>query len=343
MTGPKEILNMIKNVLFLVPRLDKPSTRYRVLQYLPFLENRGIKYHIKPLSKTSRNWPEFLWLVRKADAIFIQKKLFKLAELLILCKAAKHIIYDLDDAVMYKDGCPDQGKNNRQRRRFANTATRADLIIAGNRYLLENTLPYNRNVVILPTPIDTDRYTEKDSYGDDPGKVVLGWIGSRGTIKYLKMIAPVLDTLGRFFPDLSLKIVADDFFDLEHLEVIKKPWNYADEIRDLHSFDIGLMPLADDVWTRGKCGFKLLQCMAVRLPVVCSPVSMNTEIVSDGEEGFWARSSDEWIEKLGILIKDGNLRKSMGFKARKKVVTKYSLSKAAPLFVRYLQGVESRN
>jgi len=106
---------------------------------------------------------------------------------------------------------------------------------------------------------------------------------------------------------------------------------------DLHSFDIGLMPLADDVWTRGKCGFKLLQCMAMGLPVVCTPVGMNTEIISDGEEGFWARSSDEWIEKLGLLIKDRNLQKSIGSKARKKVITKYSLSKTAPLFVRYLQ------
>ena len=334
----RDIEYMVKKVLFLVPRLDKASTRYRVLQYLPFLKSQGIKYDIKPLSKTSRNWPDFFRLIRKADVVFIQKKLFNLTELLILHKAAKHIIYDLDDAVMYKDGCSDQGRNRRQRRRFVNTATRANLIIAGNHYLQENTLPYNRRVVILSTPIDMERYTEKDFQGDDPRKVVLGWIGSKGTIKYLEMIAPVLDALGHFFPDLSLKIVADDFFDLNHLKVIKKPWDYADEIMDLHSFDIGLMPLADDVWTRGKCGFKLLQCMAVGLPVICTPVGMNTEIVSDGEEGFWASSPNEWIEKLGLLIKDSNLRKRMGSRAREKVMAKYSLSKNAPLFLRYIQN-----
>jgi glycosyltransferase involved in cell wall biosynthesis len=170
--------------------------------------------------------------------------------------------------------------------------------------------------------------------------VILGWIGSRGTLKYLKEIAPALEALGKRFPGVKLKIVADDFFDLEHLPVIKKSWSAADEIADLHSFDIGLMPLTDDVWTLGKCGFKLLQCMAVGLPVVCSPVGANRQIVTDGVEGFWASSHAEWVEKIVALINDASLARAMGRRGREKVLQAYSLQANAPLLIQALRQSE---
>jgi glycosyltransferase involved in cell wall biosynthesis len=151
------------------------------------------------------------------------------------------------------------------------------------------------------------------------------------TLKYLKQISPALVQLSKRFPDLKLKIVADEFFEIHGLEVEKKEWSLTEEIKDLHSFDIGLMPLSDDAWTRGKCGFKLLQCMAVGLPVVCSPVGMNREIVTDGVEGFWASSQKEWVDKIGTLVQDGSLRETMGSKGRKKVEKTYSLSINAEL------------
>jgi glycosyltransferase involved in cell wall biosynthesis len=155
----------------------------------------------------------------------------------------------------------------------------------------------------------------------------------------LKQISPALVQLSKRFPDLKLKIVADEFFEIHGLEVEKKEWSSTEEIKDLHSFDIGLMPLSDDAWTRGKCGFKLLQCMAVGLPVVCSPVGMNREIVTDGVEGFWAGSENEWIGKLSTLIQDYELCKSMGKKGRNKVEEKYSLAVNAKKMIKFLQEV----
>jgi glycosyltransferase involved in cell wall biosynthesis len=316
--------------------MDKASTRYRILQYLPALDEAGVRYEIRAVSKTARNWLRLFRQVRAADVVFIQKKLFPVPEIALLRLLSRRLIYDFDDAVMFKD-CPASDRENaRQRRRFAATVTRADLIIAGNDYLCEEARAFHGPTVMIPTPLDMARYTSKAPAEAGSRGVVLGWIGSRGTLKYLKEIAPALETLGERFPGLSLKIVADDFFDLERLDVVKKPWSAADEIADLHSFDIGLMPLSDDVWTRGKCGFKLLQCMAVGLPVVCSPVGANRQIVSDGVEGFWASSHAEWVEGIAALVNDADLGRAMGRRGREKVLRQYSLQANIPLLLRAL-------
>lgn len=324
-------------VLFLVPRLDKASTRYRVLQYLPYLDQGGIDYEIVALSRQSRNRLSLARRIRNSDTVFIQKKLFSFLDLYWVRKLAKRMVFDFDDSVMYKSGPASRRQQQRQQRRFAVTAGKADLVIAGNRYLQQEALPFNREVRLLPTVLDMDRYIAREESGDKTREVVLGWIGSRGTLRYLQDIGPALEELGRRWPGLKLKIVADDFFDLNNVQVIKKPWSAADEIADLHSFDIGLMPLTDDIWTRGKCGFKLLQCMAVGLPVVCSPVGVNADIVTDGREGFHATTREEWVAKLDALIADSDLRRQMGQRGRLRVANAFSLAINGPPFVKYLK------
>ncbi len=325
-------------VLFLVPRMDKASSRYRVLQYLPFLDREGMEYEIVALSGQSRNRLALARRLRAADTVFVQKKLFSSLDLFWVRKLTRRLVYDFDDAVMYKSGSASSRQQARQRRCFAATAGRADLVVAGNRYLQQEALPVSREVRLLPTVLDMDRYTAREEERDKTPELVLGWIGSRGTLRYLQDIAPALEELGRRWPGLKLKIVADDFFDLDNLQVIKKPWAAVDEIADLHSFDIGLMPLSDDVWTRGKCGFKLLQCMAVGLPVVCSPVGVNVEIITEGREGFQASTLEEWVTKLDTLIADADLRRQMGLRARQQVEQAYSLAVNGPIFVEYLKN-----
>jgi len=329
-----------RQILFLVPRLDKASTRYRILQYLPALAEAGIRHEIRAVSKVARDWLRLLKQVRAADVVFIQKKLFSAFEIALLKKLSRRLVYDFDDAVMFKDSLASDRQHARQRRRFAATARRADLLIAGNGYLQEQGLALGRPTVLIPTPLDMERYLPKTRQASG-NEVVLGWIGSRSTLKYLRDIAPALEELGQRLSNLRLKIVADDFFDLDHLPVIKKNWSAADEIDDLHSFDIGLMPLNDDVWTRGKCGFKLLQCMAVGLPVVCSPVGANREIVTDGIEGFWAVRQEEWVKRLVTLAGDAELRQTMGKRGRDKVLRRYSLQANIPVLLQALRDNKS--
>jgi glycosyltransferase involved in cell wall biosynthesis len=308
-----------------------------VLQYLPYLDQGGIDYEIVALSRQSRNRLSLARRIRNSDTVFIQKKLFSFLDLYWVRKLAKRMVFDFDDSVMYKSGPASRRQQQRQQRRFAVTAGKADLVIAGNRYLQQEALPFNREVRLLPTVLDMDRYIAREESGDKTREVVLGWIGSRGTLRYLQDIGPALEELGRRWPGLKLKIVADDFFDLNNVQVIKKPWSAADEIADLHSFDIGLMPLTDDIWTRGKCGFKLLQCMAVGLPVVCSPVGVNADIVTDGREGFHATTREEWVAKLDALIADSDLRRQMGQRGRLRVANAFSLAINGPPFVKYLK------
>jgi len=327
----------VMKVLFLVPRMDKASTRYRILLYLPALQQNGISYEIREFSRRTRNLPQLVKQACAADVVVIQKKLFSRIELFFIRRAARRLVYDFDDAVMFKDGPVSKGQLARQRNRFARTVRQVDLVLAGNSYLCELARQYHQNVHILPTTLDMQRYTPKPPGSAAGNRIVLGWIGSRGTLKYLMDLVPALEHIGKIHPELQLKIVADAFFELENMEVIKKPWSAADEIDDLHSFDIGLMPLTDDVWTRGKCGFKLLQCMAVGLPVVCSPVGMNREIVKDGVEGFWARTPEQWIDRIVYLVNKPEVGLQMGQKGRQKVLRRYSLEANAPLFIRALR------
>lgn len=324
------------NILFIVPSIDRASTRYRVVQYLEYLHGSGHTYSLKEISRQARRWGDFFTRIRRADLIFIQKKIFSPIEMLFIRTFAKKIIFDFDDSIMFKDLPAGDAAMRRQSRRFGRMARMADLIICGNEYLRFNTEPYNPNLRILPTPIDMNRYVMKPPSSHGNRAVTIGWIGSRVTLKYLQEISPALTAVAKKYPNTCLKIVADEFIDVEGMEVIRQPWSDANEIADLHSFDIGLMPLTDDRWTRGKCGFKLLQCMAVGLPVVCSPVGMNREIVMDGVDGFWANNQEEWIEKLTILIENHSLRKTMGAKGRQKVVEKYSLAVNCGLFLSFL-------
>ncbi len=131
--------------------------------------------------------------------------------------------------------------------------------------------------------------------------------------------------------------MCDIVFDCENINVEKKQWSAEEEVEDIKSFDIGLMPLMDDPWSHGKCGLKILQCLAVGVPVVCSPVGINKEIVVDGVHGLWASTPEKWIEKIEILTNDHKLRKKMGIEGRKKVLEHYSLDANAPRMLKIFQ------
>jgi glycosyltransferase involved in cell wall biosynthesis len=322
-------------LLFLVSKLDNASTRQRVVQYRPRLEAAGISSEV---AEAPRSLAAKIALWRKLphfDGLFIQRRLFQPWEVIIMRRQARRLIYDFDDAVMFKDRGSHQNDNMTRRMKFRSIVRRADLVIAGNGYLREQAAPFCDRVEVLPTTVDLERYQLKPDY--DAEQITIGWIGSRSTLSYLQDIQGVLEQLGEQYPHVQLKIVADRFFSCKHLPVIRRQWRYATEIDDLHSFDVGLMPLRDDPWSRGKCGFKLIQCMAVGVPVVCSPVGMNREIVQHGINGLWAGDARGWMEALGALIERPRWRLELGAAGRKTVEERYSLQLHAARLIRWLQ------
>jgi len=216
----------------------------------------------------------------------------------------------------------------------------SDVVTVGNQFLKNEVLKVDRQkkVFIIPTCIDTDLYPQKKKVTDRP-EIILGWIGTKGNLKYLKKLEPVFETIHQRFPQVKLKIVSNHFFDSPHLPVIKKPWKLEDENEDLISFDIGLMPLNDDLWSRGKCGLKIVQYLSVGLPVVCTPVGMNSDIIKEGENGFWATNHQEWVDRLSTLIQNRDLRYQMGLKGIESVEGEYSLAVTSEKFFLALQSL----
>jgi glycosyltransferase involved in cell wall biosynthesis len=192
------------------------------------------------------------------------------------------------------------------------------LVIAGNEYLAEHARRYNAHVEILPTGLDVGAYPVRTPREND-GLLRLVWIGGGSVLKHLRGIVPALEELGRRFPQVRLRIVSNEFLDLKSMPVEQRPWSRETEVADLVSSDIGLAPLTDDPFTRGKCAFKILQYQAAGLPVVASPVGVNEQYVRDGATGFLVRDLSQWIDRLAALIENPDLRLALGRAGRRDV------------------------
>jgi glycosyltransferase involved in cell wall biosynthesis len=198
------------------------------------------------------------------------------------------------------------------------------LVFAGNRFLGDYAKQFNPNVAIIPTTIDTRQFKRKTVY-DNHSKICIGWSGSHTTIKHFESGIPFLKKIkAKYGNKVYFKVMGDAEYVNEELGIIGIPWSSTTEVDILSSFDIGIMPLPDDQWVKGKCGLKGLSYMALEVPTIMSAVGVNTEIIKDGENGFLASSEEEWVEKLSLLIDSFELRKKMGTLARQTVEERYS-------------------
>src|SRR3989338_8543617 len=343
-------------VLFWVPYpTEGASNRYRVEQYLPYLKKNGIKYSLHPFWSSSAykilyksgyflNKVYFFILgtifrifdlltIFQYDIIFIHREAYPIGGAFfetILSILRKPIIFDFDDAIFL----PVSSRPNNFIERFKKPEKikciigKSRHVITGNRYLSDFALQYNRSVSIIPTPIDMDKnFPVAKNYGDG---IVIGWIGSITTLDFLNTVKDAFISLSNCFPHIKFKIVGGNFSIDGLSTIISKPWSMEEEIEDLKTFDIGIMPMPDNEWTRGKCGFKAILYMNMGIPCVCSPVGVNREIITDGVNGFLAGTDEEWIEKLSLLIENAELRKKLGMAGRKTVEEKYSVNINAP-------------
>jgi len=327
-------------VAFLIHSLEANGCRYRVLQYLPYLRDQGVDAEIYSYKKKGAEKFRFYNTLDRYDVVYIHRKLFFPLEFWYIRKKARKIIYDFDDAVMYRSSSAKDPYSYSRRTKFAYMMKRVDFVIAGNQFLKSEALPYISNVTVVPTSIDLSKYTLKER-SDQGTPIIVGWLGSSSTLKYLKALMSTLDHLYQKCPRFEVKIVCDQFLEGLHVPVIKKRWALEEEDADLRSFDIGLMPLSEDLWSKGKCGLKILQYYGVGIPVVCTPVGVNRDIVEDGVNGFWAGNEDEWQNRLLTLIREEDLRREMGRKGREKVEKEYSLEVNARRILDVLNRVRS--
>ena len=332
------------------------SSRTRVFDYLPLLHKKGVTTDVivvisdvwvRRLNRGGllgrvlyywvawfRTWyvgAVCFWRAKKYDALFIQKVLFPSPIPYFLRRYRSKVLFDFDDAIFTLEkvgsGWLHQMRHRRRQRGLPAMLQAAQCAVVENAYTAEYAQQFCPQVVRITGPIDTDRYAPGERLKKDD--VILGWIGSPTTTPYLELLRVPLVELGKRYPHLKLCLIGAAHFEFDGLPVIHKPWALDTEVNDLRGFDIGLMPLPDDDFTRGKGGYKLLQYMAMGLPVVASPVEINAELVDDGENGFLANTSDEWVRFLSRLIDDVDLRWQMGQMGREKMEQDFSLRQSS--------------
>ena len=326
-------------IIFLTHSSDQ-GQRFRVEQYFPYLRDHGVEPKGQPLSGA---WSERLMTYRQLpsfDVVCIQRRLLSPFEFYWIRKKSSTILFDLDDAIMYRSSSSPHPHSFSRRLKFRWMVKGSDAVTVGNQFLKEEVLKVDlgKKIFIIPTCIDTSLYPQKKKVSRRE-EIILGWIGTKGNLRYLKKLDPVFEALRQKFPQARLKIVSDAFYDSSSLPTIYKPWKLEDENEDLVSFDIGLMPLHDDLWSKGKCGLKIIQYLSVGLPVVCTPVGINANIIQNGENGFWATTPQEWIDRLSALIQNPDLRMQMGLKGIKTVEREYSLTVTSEKFLHVLQSL----
>ena len=316
-----------RRLLFLGSGLHNASWRFRVAQFMPYLRERG--YAVAG-GELHCPWHERLRLLASAaryDAVCVHRVLLNPLELAWLRRAAPRYAFDFDDAIMFRDSAAVRMVSRRRQRRVARMLRGAAAVIAGNDYLADWARPHCEHVSVLPTAVDLAAYPAEPP---TDGATVIGWIGTASTLMYLRAVLPALARLAARQPTMIVRVVSDGALDAPDLPLINVAWSLAGEVDELRRFQVGIMPLPDDLWTRGKCAVKILQYFAAGIPVVCSPVGVAREIVEHGRNGFFATSEDEWVTHLEALLADAALRRRMGAAGRALVAERYSVEATLP-------------
>lgn len=308
-----------KQILFISKGEHSASTRYRALSYFEPLRSNGWE----PLHITAHGilpHVKLLNMAKQSEVVVVLRKTFSLPFLRLLRLCSKNLVFDLDDAVF----CRSDGEPSKSRQMsFEKVTSICEQVWAGNLYLAEMAGQYNEAVKILPTSLDYRKYLPEVEKNPDHFDLV--WIGSRSTQKYLKECLPVLESLSETILNLRLKIVADFDLPTKRLKTVAVPWSDEVEAVALASAHVGIAPMSDDPWTKGKCGLKVLQYMAAGLSVVSSPAGVNREIVQEGITGFLAENPDDWQKAIDRLFHDSDLRNAMGKAGQKRIIEHFSV------------------
>jgi len=289
---------------------NRASFRQRIGVYLDILRDNDIHCEVFKLPSHFLARLKFFRRAAGFDGVFLHKKKLNLFDAIWIRRYSQKLIYNFDDAIMYSDKIPDRNSPSNFIP-FRRTVRLADMVITGSEYLAEHARKFNLNVNVLPIGLRVSDY-KLDCPAKSDNKIRLVWIGSKSTLEYLAEIKPALEKIGSRFNNVVLRIVCDDFFDLQKMPVEKRLWSKNTRGTDLATSDIGLAPLPYNRFTRGKCSFKVLEYSSAGLPVVASPVGTNTKYVKNGVTGFLVADTRQWIDRITELIGSPNLRKRMG-------------------------------
>jgi glycosyltransferase involved in cell wall biosynthesis len=318
----------MSNALLLGYDLNQPSFRHRMRSLVGALEAAGWQVRTErfPSGRYGlRTW-ERRALLSWADVVVLHQIKLSAIEARLFGALSRHRIFDVDDAIYVRKPrrlgeAPDDSLW--RRKKFAATCRWVDVVAAGNDVLASVARTSARAVEVLPTSIDISGYQPSAAGAEGPPTIV--WIGSPENLIYLEMIRPALARLTARHPALKVRVICSAFPNWPEVNLERIAWSEATEAASLATAHIGVMPLSDDQWTRGKCAFKLLQYMAASLPCVASPIGANTEAVIDGYNGFYAASVEDWERSLERLIVSPAMRAQLGANGHAHAARRYSM------------------
>ncbi|MFT7589920.1 MAG: glycosyltransferase involved in cell wall biosynthesis [Limisphaerales bacterium] len=358
---------MSRRILFIAPHRSgrNPSQRFRFEQYLPFLEANGwdITYsHLLDEKGDQIFYTNGNYLAKAGvalggmltrwkdvnrssayDIIFIHREAIMLGTTWFerkIANSSAHVIYDFDDAIWVKDVSEANQKLAflKKPEKTNEILGLSDLVFAGNEYLASHARQYAKDVMVVPTTIDTNYHLPLAEKQDGP--VCIGWTGSKTTVKHLEDLIPVLSRIRSKYGDkVCFRIIADKEREFPELGCSSIAWNASKEIEQLQAIDIGVMPLPDDQWAKGKCGFKALQYLSVGAAAVVSPVGVNTKVVKDGVHGFHASNEAEWESALSKLIEEPGTRKKMSITGREWIISDWSVEAWKSTYLRVFESL----
>lgn len=340
------------------------SSRVRFLQYLPWLQQAGVQVTVQALLSDEhlqmryRRGAYGLWPLLRAyaarcsvmlqrgryDVVWIEKEALPWFptwfEQLLL--RGKRYVLDFDDAIFHNY---DQHRSPLLRYFFGRRVDRlmagAGMVVAGNDYLADRAFAAGAfHVEVVPTVIDLVLYAAKQAYAITTQPRIV-WIGSPSTVQYLVELAKPLAALAERLP-FTLRVIGGGSLNIPGVDVEIVRWSADTEGAAISECDVGIMPLRDTPWERGKCAYKLIQYMASGLPTVASPIGANCAVVVDGETGFFADSADAWLGKMQLLLCDAALRQRFGRAGRMRVEAKYCLQQTAPNLLRILRDARGQ-
>lgn len=357
-------------VLAIVPAIydTSPGQRFRIEQWEPILRANGVEITYSPFETDElkavlyqsghvgekirtvvRNFNrrrQEVSSVNEFDLVYVFREAAILGPAWIerqIAKSGVPMIFDFDDAVFVAYKSPSNGYLSYLKfpGKTGTIIERSTHVMAGNSYLADYSREFNQNVTIVPTTIDTDKYTVP-ARDDEPDVITIGWSGSYSTVQHLDTIRNILRELAAK-QAFRLRVIGTPKYELDGVSVEAMAWRSATEVQDLEDIDIGIMPLPDDKWSKGKCGLKALQYMALGIPTVCSPVGVNSEIIQNGVNGYLADGKEQWIATLSELIRSRELRRKIGLAGRRTVEEKYSAEVQAPRVLKiFEEAVEKR-
>lgn len=357
------------NVLILIPSLPQtsPGSRFRIEQWASHLEEVGFRLTIASfedevlhrtvyqpgryvrkaflMARATVRRASLLPMIRKQDVVFVYEEATRVGPPIIewLIKMLRvPLVYDFCDPIYLPYKSPSNGHLSRLKffGKYARICRMSTHVIAGNEPLAEFARKYSDSVSVVPITIDTDRYTQRTP--PDRNRVpVIGWSGSSTTVPHLESIADPLRRLAKT-ERFQLKVVGTTPpTRLNDVPMSFVPWRSETEVAELQAMDIGIMPLPDDPWTRLRTQLKVRQYMGVGVPAVASPVGLLPELIQDGENGFLAATSDEWVDRLSRLILDPMLREHVGQQGRATIEAQYSARVWAPRVAEILRQATS--